>query len=131
MILIWDAVHFWQADWHSKDILFRAVTMEPEESEDIEIFENWLEGTVEIIRGVPVVCVDGLIQMKEIGQGKRFSGYCINEKVRKPVSFIRFKFIGRGENIIAKQGRISVYYALLVLAQNDKWQKEQSLWHHG
>lgn len=32
-------------------------------SEDIEIFENWFEGTVEIIIGVPVVCVDGLIQM--------------------------------------------------------------------
>ncbi len=25
-------------------------------SEDIEIFENWLEGIVEIISGVPVVC---------------------------------------------------------------------------
>ncbi len=34
-------------------------------SENIEIFENWLEGTVEIISGVPVVCVDGLIQMKK------------------------------------------------------------------
>ncbi len=40
-------------------------------SEDIEIFENWLEGTVEIISGVPVVCVDGLIQMKkELGREK-------------------------------------------------------------
>ncbi len=34
-------------------------------SEDIEIFENWLEGTVEIISGVPVVSVMGLIQMKK------------------------------------------------------------------
>ena len=34
-------------------------------SEDIEIFENWLEDTVEIISGVPVVSVDGLIQMKK------------------------------------------------------------------
>ena len=34
-------------------------------SEDIEIFENWLEGAVEIISGVLVVCVDGLIQMKQ------------------------------------------------------------------
>lgn len=34
-------------------------------SENIEIFENWLEGTVERISGIPVVCVDGLIQMKE------------------------------------------------------------------
>ncbi len=30
-----------------------------------EIFENWLEGTVEVISGVPVVSVDGLIQMKK------------------------------------------------------------------
>lgn len=28
-------------------------------SEDIEIFEKWLEGTVEIISGVPVVCRRG------------------------------------------------------------------------
>jgi len=42
-------------------------------SEDIEIFENWLEGTVEIISGVPVVCVDGLIQMKKkLGREKDF-----------------------------------------------------------
>lgn len=34
-------------------------------SEDVEIFENWLEGTVEMISGVPVVDVDGLIQMKK------------------------------------------------------------------
>jgi len=34
-------------------------------SEDIEIFENWLEGAVEIISGVPVVCIDGLMQMKK------------------------------------------------------------------
>lgn len=34
-------------------------------TEDIEIFENWIEGAVEIAGGVPVVCVDGLIQMKK------------------------------------------------------------------
>ncbi len=34
-------------------------------SEDIEIFENWLEGTVELMSGIPVVSVDGLIQMKK------------------------------------------------------------------
>ena len=34
-------------------------------SEDVEIFENWIEGTVEIISGVPVVSVDGLIRMKK------------------------------------------------------------------
>ena len=39
--------------------------MEALYSEDVEIFENWIEGTVEIISGVPVVCVDGLIRMKK------------------------------------------------------------------
>lgn len=40
-------------------------------SEDIEIFENWLEGTVETVNGIPVVCVDGLIQMKrKLGREK-------------------------------------------------------------
>ncbi len=34
-------------------------------SEDVEIFENWLEGTVELMSGIPVVSVDGLIQMKK------------------------------------------------------------------
>lgn len=33
-------------------------------SDDVEFFENWIAGTVEIIGGVPVVCVEGLIQMK-------------------------------------------------------------------
>ena len=34
-------------------------------AEDVEIFENWIEGKVETISGVPVVCLDGLIQMKK------------------------------------------------------------------
>ena len=34
-------------------------------SENIEIYENWIEGTVEMISGAPVVCVEGLIQMKK------------------------------------------------------------------
>ena len=29
-------------------------------SEDVEIFENWIEGAVEMISDVPVVSVDGL-----------------------------------------------------------------------
>lgn len=33
-------------------------------SDDVEIFENWIAGTVEIVSGVPVVCVEGLIHMK-------------------------------------------------------------------
>ena len=52
-------------------------------SKDIEIFENWLEGTVEIINGVPVVCRRTYTNEKETWQGKRFSGYCINEKVKE------------------------------------------------
>ncbi len=40
-------------------------------SEDIEIFENWLEGEVETVGGVPVVSVDGLIKMKrKLGREK-------------------------------------------------------------
>lgn len=38
---------------------------------DVEIFENWLEGAIEILDGVPVVCVDGLIRMKrKLGREK-------------------------------------------------------------
>lgn len=32
--------------------------------EDIEIFENWKFGTIEHIDGVPVLSLDGLIEMK-------------------------------------------------------------------
>ncbi len=50
-------------------------------SEDIEIFENWLEGTVEIIGGVPVVCVDGLIEMKKkLGREKDLADIALMEK---------------------------------------------------
>ncbi len=52
-------------------------------SEDVEIFENWIEGTVEIISGVPVVCVDGLIQMKKkLGRDKDLMDIALIEKVR-------------------------------------------------
>ena len=34
-------------------------------SEDVELFENWIEGAVESVGGVPVVSVDGLIEMKK------------------------------------------------------------------
>ncbi len=52
-------------------------------SEDIEIFENWLEGTVEIISGAPVVCVDGLIQMKKkLGREKDLADIALIEKLR-------------------------------------------------
>lgn len=53
-------------------------------SEDVEIFENWIEGTVEIISGVPVVCVDGLIQMKKkLGRDKDLADIALIEKVRE------------------------------------------------
>lgn len=52
-------------------------------SEDVEIFENWVEGTVEIISGVPVVCVDGLIQMKKkLGRDKDLMDIALIEKVK-------------------------------------------------
>ena len=40
-------------------------------SDDVEIFENWLEGEVEMVGSVPVVSVDGLIRMKsKLGREK-------------------------------------------------------------
>ena len=53
-------------------------------SENIEIFENWLDGSVEIISGIPVVCVDGLIQMKKkLGREKDLEDIALIEKTRK------------------------------------------------
>ena len=53
-------------------------------SENVEIFENGIEGTVEIVSGVPVVCVDGLIQMKkQLGREKDIADIAQIEKVRK------------------------------------------------
>ncbi len=31
----------------------------------IEIFENWIEGETVLLDGIPVVCLDGIIAMKE------------------------------------------------------------------
>ena len=54
-------------------------------SEEIEIFENWLEGAVEIMSGIPVVCVDGLVQMKKkLGREKDLADIALIEKgIRK------------------------------------------------
>ena len=53
-------------------------------SDDVEIFENWLEGTVEIIHGVPVVSIDGLIQMKKkLGREKDFADIALIEKMQE------------------------------------------------
>lgn len=52
-------------------------------SEHIEIFENWIEGSVEIISGVPVVSADGLIRMKrKLGREKDFADIALIEKAR-------------------------------------------------
>lgn len=53
-------------------------------SENIEIFENWIEGTVEMVSGIPVVCVDGLIQMKKkLGREKDFADIALMENMRE------------------------------------------------
>lgn len=52
-------------------------------SEHIEIFENWIEGAVEMLGGVPVVCVDGLIRMKrKLGREKDLADIALIEKMR-------------------------------------------------
>lgn len=54
-------------------------------SDEIEIFENWLEGAVESVSGVPVVCVNGLIQMKrKLGREKDFADIALIEQNMKP-----------------------------------------------
>ena len=53
-------------------------------SEHVEIFENWIEGTVEIMNGVPVVCVEGLIRMKKkLGREKDLADIVLMEKAKK------------------------------------------------
>lgn len=52
-------------------------------AEDVEIFENWIEGTLETIDGFPVVCVEGLIRMKKkLGREKDFADIELIEKAR-------------------------------------------------
>lgn len=41
--------------------------------DDIEIFENWKCGSIEYIEGIPVLSLDGLIEMKQdLGREKDF-----------------------------------------------------------
>ncbi len=55
-------------------------------SEDVEIFENWLEGTVETVSGIPVVGVEGLVRMKrKLGREKDLADIALIEK-RKNLS---------------------------------------------
>ena len=50
-------------------------------SEDVELFENWIEGTKETVGGVPVVSADGLIQMKRaLGREKDLEDIALIEK---------------------------------------------------
>lgn len=42
-------------------------------AEDVEIFENWLEDKIERFEGVPVISIQGLIEMKRaLGREKDF-----------------------------------------------------------
>lgn len=53
-------------------------------SEDIEIFENWIEGKVEMISDIPVVDVDGLIKMKKkLGRKKDLADFALIENDKK------------------------------------------------
>ena len=53
-------------------------------SQNVELFENWLEGTVESVSGVPVVSVDGLIQMKKkLGREKDLADIALIERARE------------------------------------------------
>lgn len=39
--------------------------------DDIEIFENWIRGTIDHVEGIPVISIEGLIEMKqELGREK-------------------------------------------------------------
>lgn len=52
-------------------------------TDEIEIFENWLEGAIELIGGVPVICVDGLIEMKKkLGRQKDLADIELIRKLR-------------------------------------------------
>lgn len=53
-------------------------------SEDVEIFENWLEGTVETVSGIPVVGVDGLVRMKKkLGREKDLADIALIKRSEK------------------------------------------------
>lgn len=57
-------------------------------SQNIELFENWIEGAVELVRGVPVVSVDGLVQMKKkLGREKDLADIALIEQAGKPAVF--------------------------------------------
>lgn len=52
--------------------------------DDIEIFENWKYGSVERIDGVPVLSLDGLIEMKKsLGREKDYRDIALIEEFKK------------------------------------------------
>ena len=53
-------------------------------AEDISIFENWLEDTVETISSIPVISVEGLIQIKrKLGREKDLADIVLIKNILK------------------------------------------------
>lgn len=51
---------------------------------DVELFERWLEGEIELIDGVPTVSVEGLIAMKRrLGRAKDIADIALIERSRE------------------------------------------------
>lgn len=52
--------------------------------DEIEIFENWKYGSIERIDGVPVLSLDGLIEMKKsLGREKDYRDIALIEEFKK------------------------------------------------
>lgn len=52
-------------------------------ADEVELFENWLDGTVERVSGVPVVSVEGLIMMKQkLGREKDMRDIALIQQAR-------------------------------------------------
>ena len=52
--------------------------------DDIEIFENWKYGSVERIDDIPVLSLDGLIEMKKsLGREKDYRDIALIEEFKK------------------------------------------------
>ena len=55
--------------------------------DEIEIFENWKYGSIERIDGVPVLSLDGLIEMKKsLGREKDYRDIYLIEEFKKKVN---------------------------------------------
>lgn len=52
-------------------------------SNDVVLFENWIEGEVELVSGIPVISIDGLAQMKrKLGREKDLTDILLIEAKR-------------------------------------------------